>query len=86
MFNLLPGQGLGFSGSKEIAFGLAPVLVSEIPIPVQPPAPPFVYSGGGGSNSFTVPWARVYDNAYSVSADDNEVVELLTIIIGAIDE
>lgn len=25
--NLLPGQGLGFTGSKEIAFGLAPLSV-----------------------------------------------------------
>lgn len=27
MFNLFPGQGLGFSGSRELCFGLAPVIV-----------------------------------------------------------
>ena len=29
VFNILPGQGLGFTGSKEIAFGLGWILVSE---------------------------------------------------------
>lgn len=66
MFNLLPGQGLGFTGSKEIAFGLAPLFVSE-EIP----------SGGGGGGSF-----RFVDNSYSKKpSDDTEIIELLIPIL-----
>ena len=32
MFNLQPGQGLGFSGSKEIAFGLGSSFATPYPL------------------------------------------------------
>ena len=36
MFNLQPGQGLGFSGSKQIALGLGtPFLVIVVTVPVE---------------------------------------------------
>lgn len=73
-FNLLPGSGLGFTGSKLIAFGLGAVTVKEVPI-VQPD----LYLGGGGGGYSTT----VYDNAYS-RTDDDEIVELLTIIFQVI--
>jgi hypothetical protein len=73
VFNLLPGQGLGFTGSKLIAFGLAPVVVTDIVIP-----PPIISGGGGGGYR-----AFVFDNAYSRDADDScEVVEILSILFG----
>lgn len=74
--NLLPGQGLGFSASKEIAFGLGAVTVTEIPITPDDP----YYSGGGGFSS-----ATVYDNAYSKPNDDNEIVEILHILLQVIE-
>ncbi|MBW2032036.1 MAG: hypothetical protein JRI94_00365 [Deltaproteobacteria bacterium] len=30
MFNIQPGQGLGFTGSKQIAFGLGTFLIAAI--------------------------------------------------------
>jgi hypothetical protein len=73
VFNLLPGQGLGFTGSKLIAFGLAPVVATDIVIPL-----PIVSGGGGGWNR-----AFVFDNGYSRDADDSrEVVEILSILFG----
>jgi hypothetical protein len=72
VFNLLPGQGLGFTGSKLIAFGLAPVVATDIVIP-----PPIVSGSGGWNRAF------VFDNAYSRDADDSrEVVEILSILFG----
>ena len=80
MFNLYPGGGLGFSASKEIAFGLAPVSVTEIEYPV------YVDSGGGysGGGSFYSNTCQVFDNGYSVTADDDEITEILSIILGVI--
>lgn len=79
MFNLLPGQGLGFSGSKEIAFGLGAVAAVEVPI-----TPPPIFSGGGGwGGSYYRETALVYDNAYS--RDDEEILELLSILFQVIE-
>lgn len=80
MFNLLPGAGLGFTGSKEIAFGLAPVFVT--PITVSPNTSPGAVSGGD-SRPRVVP---VFDNLYSkLSTDDTEIVEILCTIFGVIE-
>jgi hypothetical protein len=79
LFNLLPGQGLGFTGSKLIAFGLGAMVSYEIP---QPP----VYDGGGGGGwSFPLNY-KVFDNAYSRKNDDDEILEVLSIYFGVIDE
>lgn len=69
MFNVLPGQGLGFSGSKEIAFGLGPVVVTEVPLETTSSFG-FIYRSK----------AKVYDNAYSKRNDEVELLELLTIL------
>ena len=68
--NLLPGQGLGFTGSKEIAFGLAPLTTTVIDSSVV---------GGGGSY-------YVSDNAYSKPVVDNEndIAEILSILFKVI--
>lgn len=79
MFNFFPGHGLGFSGSHELAFGLGPVLVSEVSVPS---------SDGGGSRRKRNPFLRfvnVFDNAYSVRHDDDEVVEILSILFEVIE-
>lgn len=77
MFNLYPGSGLGFTGSKEIAFGLSPVVSSDVHIPLTPPA----YYGGGYSPGYAF---TVYDNGYSAADDDNDILEALTIIFGVV--
>ena len=70
MFNLLPGQGLGFSGSKDIAFGLAAYTVKAV-------VPPTVIEQPGGGTK-----VAVLGNAYS--AQDNDILELLTILFRVI--
>ncbi len=77
MLSLLPGMGLGFTGSKEIAFGLGAMVVTEIPVPITPTTP-------GGSGKRTV---SVLDNAYSRrGSDDDEIMDILHILLGVIDE
>ena len=77
MFNLLPGAGLAFTGSKLIAFGLAPVG----PV-IQPEVIPEIrkkaYGGGGG---FPLN-LNILDNQYSVRHDEeeSEIVEICTIL------
>ena len=70
MFNLLPGQGLGFTASKLMAFGLGYVTAET------------VVSGGGGVTP-TI-HTTFYDDGYytlhRLQKDDNEVVEILTVI------
>jgi hypothetical protein len=77
--NLLPGIGLGFSGSKEIAFGLAPVLAYEPVLFISPPQTTLTGGRGGGYDH------TVYDNAYSAKKDDSEVLEILCCIISVIE-
>lgn len=79
MFNLLPGQGLGFSASQELALGLGPVLVSGVSIPKS--------SDGGDSRRrrITPTLLNVFDNAYSARHDDNEVIEILSILFEVIE-
>ncbi len=72
MFNLLPGQGLGFSGNNDLAFGLAPIFAA--PLPVAKPGG----GGGGGGGS-------LFDNAYSKRHDDSEIVEILAILFKVIE-
>lgn len=75
--NILPGMGLGFSGSKEIAFGLAPILVYTPEVPDIPSPVTESHGAGRGGGS----WASavtVYDNAYSRGADVDEILMLLT--------
>jgi hypothetical protein len=69
MFNLLPGQGLGFTGSKLIAFGLGSMVLKEIPLPLD--------AGGGGSFRNYV---RYYDDVYSVQEDDEDIMEVLMLL------
>ena len=70
MFNLLAGQGLAFTGSKLIAFGLAPL--TAIPMPPQ-----IIEDYGGG--------LTVFDNQYSMPSDDHEIVEILSILFQVIE-
>jgi hypothetical protein len=75
--NLLPGMGLGFTGAKEIAFGLGAIVSSEIVIPVIPVIP-----AADGQVMYGSSYAfRVDDNAYSRRNDDNEILEILSITI-----
>jgi hypothetical protein len=77
--NLLPGQGLGFTGSKLIAFGLGAMVSYEIS---QPP----IYVRGGGSGGGGIPLNyKVFDNAYSRKNDDDEILEILSIYFGVIE-
>jgi hypothetical protein len=72
-FNILPGSGLGFTGSKQIAFGLGAMSITEI-------VPPVVQPGGGGY------YCTVTDNPYAKRNDDDaEIVAILTIILGVIE-
>lgn len=68
MFNLLPGQGLGFTPSKMLAFGLGYVTGEAVDT-----------SGGGGGYV-------IYDDGYrTLINDDNEIVEIITIITGVLE-
>lgn len=78
--NIYPGMGLGFSASKEMAYGLAPIVLVAPPIPET--------EGGGYVNWRHVDYSniRVRDNAYSYSSkDDDEIIELLSILFEVID-
>jgi hypothetical protein len=68
MFNLLPGQGLGFTGSKLIAFGLGSMVLKEIPS--------LVTSSGG----IFLDHIRYYDDVYSVQEDDEDIMEVLMLL------
>lgn len=86
--NLLPGHGLGFSGAQLLGFGLGATTVQDIPSPPDVP-PVFVGGGGGGGLSFggsmMAPSMSLYDNAYSRTEDDTEMVELLSILFQVIE-
>lgn len=73
MFNLLPGHGIGLSASREIAFGLGPMSYYTVP---QVVIPSIIPAGGG------VSW---YDNELSRRNDDNEIVDILTILFQVIE-
>jgi hypothetical protein len=75
--NLLPGQGLGFTASKLMAFGLGAMTVQEVPIPPSYP----VFGGGGWFGGQVM----LHDNAYSRKADEAEIVELLSILFQVIE-
>ena len=74
MFNLLPGQGLGFTGSQEIAFGLAPLA----------PAP-FLSGGktGAGLGNLRGGVDSMLDNIYSMKAEE-ELEEILITILSVV--
>lgn len=81
MFNLLAGQGLGFTGSKLIALGLNPI--TEYIIPPIKVVPNYDDSSSvGGTLKKVIPNDIVIrDNAYSIQIqDDTEIVEILSII------
>lgn len=80
MYNLFPGQGLRFSQSRLLIFGLYPVIILQLT------SSDF---GGGFVSSYktTKPIdISVIDNAYSSKQDDNDLIELLVLIMGVIDE
>lgn len=74
MFNLQPGQGLGFSGSKQIAFGLGtPFAVIIVIVPgkvITQPRP-----GGGGTG--------IAPGAERLLQEEREVREIMLIIVKA---
>jgi hypothetical protein len=74
MFNLLPGQGLGFTGAQELAFGLAPL------------APVEFLSGGKVVAGRWYPRRTVdstLDNIYSMKAEE-ELEEILITILSVV--
>lgn len=72
--NLLPGQGLGFTGSQLLGFGLGAMVVDDVVVPGRP--------GGSGKKRYAV---IVRDSAYSRKRDDREMTELLTILLQVIE-
>jgi hypothetical protein len=76
VFNLLSGQGLGFTSSKLLAFGLGAMVVSDVEVPVD-----MAKSWGGASTAANV---RVFDNAYS-KRDDDDIIDILTILFQVIE-
>lgn len=68
MFNLLPGNGLGFSGSRELAFGLGSMMIDE-----------YVVEYGGRNKNMIL-----LDNEYSGKKNDQELIEFLSIIFQVI--
>ena len=65
MYNLLPGQGLGFTPSKLIAFGLGYVTGETVP----------ASSGGGG-----IVYDSGYYTLLKLKKDDEEIIEIATIL------
>ena len=81
MFNLLAGQGLGFTGSKLIALCLNPITEYIIPPIEVKPIYDDVPSVGGTTKKVIPNDMIIRDNAYSRQIqDDTEIVEILSII------
>ena len=81
MFNLLAGQGLGFTGSKLIALGLNPITEYIIPPIEEKPIYNVIPSVGGTTKKVIPNDIVIRDNAYSRQIqDDTEIVEILSII------
>lgn len=92
MFNLLPGQGMGHTGSQEIAFGFLPVSLETVYIPRRGGTS----KGNKGTYNKFIPIQRVansptdkpvtlVDNIYSRQKDDAEICEILLILIEVIE-
>ena len=79
MFNLFPGQGLGFSASRLTGLGLAPVSVYEVTGPELPQEVPLDLSGAGGPGGSGRQKFTIYDNAYSFKPDDEEIIQILMV-------
>lgn len=74
MFNLLPGSGLGFSGSQALAMGLGAMTEKVIIVA------PKVGMGWDSGN-----YIRVRDNAYRKRKSESELLELLSILFKVIE-
>lgn len=88
MFNLQPGTGLGFTGSKQIALGLGgasevaqPPVVEPVPIPA---------TGGGGSGGvrpYREPYRKQWEdvqresNRARILREDQEIIDVIIALL-----
>ena len=80
MFNIQPGQGLGFSGSKQIALGLGtPFAVIIIIVPVEQPVS--VPRVGGGGAGYRGPRDGREPGDYLRRREEGEIREIILIIV-----
>lgn len=77
MFNIQPGQGLGFTGSKQIALGLGEGVIDVV-----------VFSGGGGYVSGVTPKYRPREDTdpslakrVRILQEDQEMLELIQVLV-----
>lgn len=77
MFNIQPGQGLGFTGSKQIALGLGEGAIDVV-----------VFSGGGGYVSGVTPRYRPTKGIdpslakrVRILQEDQEMLEFIQVLI-----
>ena len=68
MFNIQPGTGLGFTGSREIALSLGGTVVLDIEIGPQP---------GGGSKKSRRQLPGITSNRAIAIREDEEVLAML---------
>ena len=83
MFNLQPGTGLGFTGSKQIALGLGGGEISITPEPTPQPEIP----GTGGGGRYDPGYTRQREDALKetrrrrILQEDEEVVALIMAMV-----
>ena len=78
VFNLLPGQGLGFTASKEMAWGLGYVVATDISDdPIWTTQMP---SGRSGA-IFEDGYYALHKN--KILAEDKDLMEILSIIVAS---
>lgn len=66
LFNLIPGQGLGFSSSRDLAYSL----VGNMPVYYTSE-----FSNDGGGYKITV-----IDNPYVKRGDEKEILDILMVL------
>lgn len=91
MFNLQPGQGLGFGSYKDLAFGLWNLDGTVIVVPETPDEPISL-------GRWVTGWERrtyrkkekkeltVYDNILARGKDDDDVIAILMQLLAVMDD
>ena len=88
MFNLQPGQGLGTTASRQLAFGLG--YSFEVVVGPEPIVQVLPGVGGGHAGLWRPEYKDIKDAEWlaRVRKDDEEVIELIQtiILLGILDE